>query len=335
MAEIALVNIHRFVTQVLQRAHANTDWDEDSVRKALQWAQYCNELCRRCEDQPEKRRLLNEALVKLFSDIPECFTRPLTVEYLQNATEELCIALLQNPKLSKEGMVCIIDWYRETGKKEEFIEMCGHLTKPKATAMVSQGLQDFSRRQTSPWSVDQTLLILRLKSIKFEEKLAEKLCLLATRHLDTILQILSAQTDSLLTTELRSSVSKWLLNYVRHSNLVWQCPPPLLSAVAAANYEFYKVYINFLRDEVETLAPCYTEGTGCRWNQRVNLPASLQYDDLVNNFTELLNKNGAVESATKLVLNEMSAKSSNGLAWIHIALDCEKRLIVLQGNHGA
>lgn len=102
-AKEILENIKYFTVSILRNAFFDNDWDRTSLQNAIQWAKYCEKIYHKSQGKSFSKQLDNymKSLVTV-AVIPV-----LNFEILKNSTNNLFMALLQNPYLSRD-LVSII-----------------------------------------------------------------------------------------------------------------------------------------------------------------------------------------------------------------------------------
>lgn len=298
-------NLLYFLHELLPAAASRTNWNQDSLDKAMCWGAYCEKISRQF--------LHNCTMQSAFSCLARQSQWALTFHDLQSARQLLLRILIQNQLLDP----CVKEYVRQVADM---------VLGPAITSTLCQqaSQQNYSCKQ----------LMSALTEMKYEEvkrRLGTRLMLEASSssdqdHLQDCLTKLVMLPEGLamILTAVRldneAGVDKYVLMGPRivewlegvltsfqdstHRRVVRTlCTTPtllLLSEVLGNNLSLFRLLMSVLNREAKKLEPFY-DSESCCWLPQNPTASILNYPDLVCVYTALLKVEGVAVHAQKKV----------------------------------
>lgn len=268
--ESVLQNLESTV-ELLAVAHTDhvTEWDGETVDRAFQWAQYCEQLHARFHTNPSVRAALESRLRETHQLLERTFgsCRRVTLSDVAQSRHRLLVALLKNPTTPQPVLKSLLDRF---GLAED-AGQCVDLSALSACRSACQLLGDFtlSRKCESGLSVgtqvQATMLLQRIRAIQSRpgnQAYASHLldCLLedSGEGQDSFLTLIAAALLSPDTTSEDTGAQGFLLDWLegRDGLLPSMCqslPPELCTKLSQQWPTFRLAYWEILKHSASSL----------------------------------------------------------------------------------
>ncbi|XP_071547149.1 uncharacterized protein [Panulirus ornatus] len=316
-------NLLYFMHELVPAAASRTNWNQDSIDKAVSWGAYCEKISRQFRH--------NYSMRIAFSCLARQSLWAMTFHDLQSARQLLLKIFIQNQLLD----LCV---------KEYVHQVANTVVGPTITAtLYQQAVQQNSFcNQLMNVLTDMkyeivkrrlgTRLMVEAASSSGQDKLQDCLTemVMFPEGLSMILSTVKQDKEAGSVDRyflLSPSIVEWLegvmtsLQDSRHRQVVrtlCTLPPALLNEVFNGNLSIFRLLMSFLNKEAKKLEPYYNS-KGCCWLPHNPTASILSYQDLVCVYTALLKVEGVGLYAQEKVLS--FCLQDGGAVWSDVIRD--------------
>ncbi|XP_067128580.1 uncharacterized protein [Centruroides vittatus] len=315
--EVIFENVRYFFEKILRNATFDNDWDKESIKNAIHWAQYCEKLYHQTQAKSFSKKL-NTFMVKLNS---KTILLALNFKSLRDATRILYMALLQNPFLSRELVNFLL---QENQMDETFAKDLCHIVQLKSEFLA---LEEWVKLKPNLNGTVAELYLecLRNKFLATEDKFEkEKLThsffnflMTSENELLHLVEMWMLPPSNCEMEEIRKLFLKILLKKISPKEptydanatvKVWNLSPAILSGLSSSCIPFLEIYCDHLVFCAQKLELQYIEND-FQWLSREGGRGCLNYSDIVTHFKTLWNSQGEVREYVSRLLLQLSAGS--------------------------